>query len=251
MASSNLAQVYNTTASPNVHTNDASYAQRENYWDAGFQQKIGSFTLGLDGYFRRSTHLVDEGQFGAPIILTPFNYAKGRIVGTEFSANYAHGGLTAYANVAYQKAQGTGIDSNQYNFSAAALAYISTHYIYLDHDQTWTGSGGAAYHWSGGILAGSRVSADLVYGSGLRREGDITLPPPYNIPVPNGGALPSYVTVNLSIGHKFERSGLDVRVDIENLFDNIYEIRDGTGVGVGAPSFGPRRGVFLGISKAL
>ena len=241
VASSNLAQVYNTTASPNVRTNDASYAQRENYWDAGFQQKIGSFTLGLDGYFRRSTHLVDEGQFGAPIILTPFNYARGRIVGTEFSLNYAHGGLTAYANVAYQKAQGIDIVSNQYNFAAADLAYIANHYIYLDHDQTWTGSAGAAYHWTSGALTGSRVSADLVYGSGLRKDGA----------VPNGDALPAYATVNLSIGHKFEHSGFDVRLDVENLFDNIYEIRDGTGIGVGAPSFGPRRGVFVGVSKTL
>ena len=30
-----------------------------------------------------------------------------------------------------------------------------------------------------------------------------------------------------------------------------YEIRDGTGVGVGAPQFGARRGFFVGLSKAL
>ena len=28
-------------------------------------------------------------------------------------------------------------------------------------------------------------------------------------------------------------------------------IRDGTGVGVGAPQFGARRGFFFGLSKAL
>jgi hypothetical protein len=53
-------------------TADPAYAQRENYWDIGFQQRlVPGLTLGLDGYFRRSTHLLDEGQFGAPIILTP------------------------------------------------------------------------------------------------------------------------------------------------------------------------------------
>jgi len=241
VASGNLAQVANTTASPAVRINAPAYAQREHYWDAGFQQKIGRhLTLGLDGYFRRATHLVDEGQFGAPIILTPFNYAHGRIAGEELSLNYANHGLSAYANVAHAKAQGTRIDSNQYNFTPAALSYITTHWIYLDHDQTWSSSAGAAYHWAGGALAGSRLSGDMVFGSGLRSS---------LAGVPNGAALPSYATFNLSAGHKFTDYGIDVRLDVENLFDKVYEIRDGTGVGVGAPSFGPRRGVFVGLTK--
>ncbi|WP_420136264.1 TonB-dependent receptor [Sphingomonas sp.] len=247
IADSNLAQVFNTTASPNVRTNDATYAQRENYWDAGFQQRAGALTFGVDGYIRRSTHLVDEGQFGAPIILAPFNYARGRIVGTEFTASYVHGGFSAYGNIAYQKAQGTDIVSNQYNFAAADLAYISNHYIYLDHDQTWSGSAGAAYHWLDGPLAGSRVSASMVFGSGLRS--DLTLADGSSIP--NGAALPDYATVNMSIGHKFAASGIDVHLDVINLFDHVYEIRDGTGVGVGAPSFGARRGIFIGLSKTF
>lgn len=247
IANANLAQVYNTTASPNVRTNDATYAQRENYWDAGFQQKIGHLTLGLDGYFRRSTHLVDEGQFGAPIILTPFNYAKGRIIGTELSATYTRGGFSAYGNIAYEKAQGTQIVSNQYNFAQADLDYIANHYIYLDHDQTWSGSAGAAYHWKSGALAGLRISADMIYGSGLRT--DLTLPDGSNLP--NGQELAGYVVFNASVGHKFEHAGLDVRIDVQNLFDNVYEIRDGQGVGVGAPSFGPRRGFFIGLTKTF
>ena len=36
-----------------------------------------------------------------------------------------------------------------------------------------------------------------------------------------------------------------------NVFDKIYEIRNGTGVGVGAPQYGPRRGFFVGFSKSL
>ena len=247
IADANIAQFEGTSATPNVRTNDATYAQRENYFDAGIQQKIGHLTIGLDGYFRRDTHLVDEGQFGAPIILTPFNYAKGRLFGSELSATYRQGGFSAYGNIAYQKAQGTQIDSNEYNFGAAELAYIATHYIYLDHDQTWTGSAGASYRWSSGGLAGSRISTDMVFGSGLRT--DLSLP--NGNTVPNGAALPDYATFNLSVGHKFESAGLDLRVDIENLFDKIYEIRDGQGVGVGAPSYGPRRGLFVGLTKTL
>jgi len=40
-----------------------------------------------------------------------------------------------------------------------------------------------------------------------------------------------------------------VRFDIVNLFDRNYEIRTGTGVGVGAPQFGARRSYYVGFSK--
>ena len=36
-----------------------------------------------------------------------------------------------------------------------------------------------------------------------------------------------------------------------NVFDKKYEIRDGSGIGVGAPQFGARRGFFVGLSKAI
>jgi len=42
---------------------------------------------------------------------------------------------------------------------------------------------------------------------------------------------------------------LTARLDVVNLFDKEYEIRNGTGVGVGAPQFGARRGLFAGLSK--
>ena len=42
-----------------------------------------------------------------------------------------------------------------------------------------------------------------------------------------------------------------LRFDVVNLFDTIYEIRDGSGIGVFAPQYGPRRGFYLGISQKL
>jgi outer membrane receptor protein involved in Fe transport len=44
---------------------------------------------------------------------------------------------------------------------------------------------------------------------------------------------------------------LTVRFDIVNLFDTIYQIRDGSGIGVFAPQYGPRRGFFIGISQKI
>ena len=60
--------------------------------------------------------------------------------------------------------------------------------------------------------------------------------------------------VNLSASHAFDGGSLDgvtVRADLINAFDEKYLIRDGSGVGVGAPQYGPRRGVFFGVSKAF
>jgi hypothetical protein len=44
---------------------------------------------------------------------------------------------------------------------------------------------------------------------------------------------------------------VDLRLDLINAFDKVYEIRDGTGVGVGAPQFGARQGLFFGVRKAI
>jgi outer membrane receptor protein involved in Fe transport len=43
--------------------------------------------------------------------------------------------------------------------------------------------------------------------------------------------------------------GAELRLDVINLFDEIYEIRNGTGVGVGAPQFGPRRTILAGLTQ--
>jgi outer membrane receptor protein involved in Fe transport len=42
---------------------------------------------------------------------------------------------------------------------------------------------------------------------------------------------------------------LELRLDVINLFDSVYQIRNGTGVGVFAPQYGPRRGFFVGATK--
>ena len=216
--------------------NDLPFAQRDNYYDLGIQQKFGAHvTFGIDSYERVARNLIDEGQFGAPIILTPFNYRYGRNRGTEFTFNYTNGPLTAYANLAIAKAQGMDLVSSQFNFAPDDLAYVADHFIYVDHDQTTSGSAGVTYRFGQ-----TRVTLDAIYGSGLRTDSDI----------PNGARLPDYVQVNASISQHIDwAGGADVRLDVINLFDRAYEIRDGGGIGVGAPQWGPRRGVFVGLSK--
>ena len=241
-----IAKFVNTTGAPAVTQADSPKAERANYYDLGVQQQVGpALVLGVDSYYKQSTNLIDEGQFGAPIILTPFNYRWGEQYGMEFTAAYAGPHLSTYANLALQSAKGKQFTSAQFNFSPDDLVYVNDHYIHLDHEQRVTGSGGASYRWSG-----TTVSTDLLYGYGLRAS----LARPDGSAIPNGTHLPVYWQTNAGATHVFRlgtTGDLTARFDLINVFDNKYEIRNGTGVGVGAPQYGPRRGLFFGLSVAL
>jgi outer membrane receptor protein involved in Fe transport len=241
-----VTKFVNTTAGAEVLQADTPLAEQANYYDIGVQQKVTEeITVGLDSYYKQSHNLIDEGQFGAPIILTPFNYSYGKQYGAEFTSSFTEDDFSAYLNFAWQSARGKHIDSAQFNFGADDLAYIAGHYIHLDHEQRVTASGGASYLWGH-----TRFSADFIVGSGLRA--DLTLPDGSSIP--NGAHLPYYAQVNLGTSHVFhlgDEGTLTARFDVINVLDKRYEIRDGTGVGVGAPQFGPRRGLFFGLSKSI
>ena len=246
VGSETFAKFLNSTALPpgSVTADTAPSAERADYYDVGVQQKLlGRLTLGVDSYYEPSKNLIDEGQFGAPIILTPFNYRDGRIAGIEFTANYTSNGFSTYGNLAFQSARGRDIVSSQFNFSTRELAYIAGNYIHLDHEQRVTASAGGSYLWQD-----TRFSADMLFGTGLRSDLEFA----DGSDIPNGDHLPSYTQFNLGASHAFHFEGsgaLSARVDVVNLLDKDYEIRNGTGVGVGAPQFGARRGVFFGLSR--
>ena len=94
-----------------------------------------------------------------------------------------------------------------------------------------TSTVGAAYTWNDW-----KLSTDFLYGSGLRRG------------FANTKSVPDYGTINLALQRNLKISqvpgSFKIRFDIVNLFDEIYELRDGSGIGVGAPQFGQRRGFY-------
>jgi outer membrane receptor protein involved in Fe transport len=246
VGSTTVQKFLNTTFQPAVTQDDPVKAERSNYYDIGVQQSVTkTLTVGVDSYYKQAIHLIDEGQFGAPIILTPFNYRHGQVYGVEFTGNYTAGHFQTYGNVAFQRAIGTEFESSQFNLAPEDLTYVASHYIHLDHEQAMTISSGAAYQWQG-----TRLSGDLLVGSGLRAS----LPLPGGTSIPNGAHLPYYRQTNLGASHAFDAEGikgLSVRIDVINAFDQKYQIRNGTGVGVGASQYGPRRGYFVGVSQAF
>jgi outer membrane receptor protein involved in Fe transport len=235
-----IAKFAGTTAAPSVTQDDVVRAERSNYFDAGISQLVvPGLTIGVDAYYKQSNNLIDEGQFGAPIILTAFNYAQGQQSGVELTGSYDCGPLSLYANLAWSRAMGKDINSAQFNFAPDELAFIQNNFIHLDHDQTWSGSAGGAYTFNQDSTRPTRVSADLLVQSGLRAS---------TATVPNGVALPTYATMNVSAVQQL-RPGTQLRLDILNLADATYQIRNGTGVGVGAPQFGIRRTILAGIKQ--
>jgi outer membrane receptor protein involved in Fe transport len=234
VSAADISKFTGTTGEPLVRANSNISPERAHYFDVGATQNLPyGLRVDLDSYYKKSTDLLDEGQFGPTLIFTPFNYAKGRQYGVEFSTSLNRKNLTAYTNFAYSVAQGTEIVSDQYLFDPDELAYIGNHYVFLDHDQTFTASWGAAYN-----LDGFLFSLDGLYGSGLRTG------------FANTGNLPFYVQFNAAVSKSVtvpDVGQLEGRVAVVNLGDWIYRIRSGSGIGVFAPQYGPRRAVYAGL----
>jgi len=227
------------TQTPEVAQNSPVLPERSHVFDVGVVQKIypiPGLEVGVDGYFKLARDLLDDGQFGAAYVLSGFNYDRGENVGVELKSTYKNGNFSAYANVAWAKQIATSVVSNQYLFGADELAYIAGHYIYTDHAQMLSASAGASYLWEG-----SRYSVSMIYGSGLRSG------------FANTDHLPGYTQVNLGLSHDFNivapNKPTTLRFDVVNVFDTIYQIRDGSGIGVFAPQYGPRRGFYFGVSQ--
>jgi hypothetical protein len=177
--------------------------------------------------------------FGAPIVVTAFNYQKGLQEGVELTASYDRGPWPVYANAAVSRAMAKNIVSAQYNFTAPERAFISGTWIHLDHDQKYSASAGAAFAVNRDSQHPTRLSVDAIVQSGLH-AGTTT--------IPNGVALPAYGQVSMSVVQKIA-PGTELRLDILHAGDTIYQIRNRTGVGVGAPQYGIRRTILAGIAQ--
>jgi opacity protein-like surface antigen/outer membrane receptor protein involved in Fe transport len=249
----------NTTAAVTNPLGNPLLPERSHYFDAGVNQKIrfgcysadpkdcSTLDLGLDAYYKIAKDLIDNGQFGQALILSGFNYAKGVSQGVEFSAKFHSGNLQAYANLAVSQEKATQPVSNQYLFDNATpvtdlgglteFQYLSSHWIYTDHNQYVTGSAGLSYRWNG-----TTFSTDMIYGSGLR-TGDANIE-----------ALAPYAQFNVGLARDFDMPDgqpVTVRFDVVNVLDTVYQIRNGSGIGVFASQYGPRRGFFIGIKKKI
>jgi TonB dependent receptor len=265
-AQSNPFQYQGTTGAPPTLAQNLILPERSHVVDAGIKQQLlppcqttessvlydkkpiaavpalncPSLEVGMAGFYKRAQDLIDDGQFGAAYTLTAFNYKKGENWGAEWTARFTQGPLSAFGNFAWGRETANTIESNQTLFSAAKLDYASKQWIVTDHSQLLTSNAGLSYLFSDG----TRASLAMIYGSGLRQG------------FANTDHIPAYVTFNFGLQRQLWEHGLfdkpiNGRFDVVNVFDRIYELRSGTGIGVFAPQFGPRRGYYAGLSQQL
>jgi outer membrane cobalamin receptor len=230
-----LAKFVGTSNQAAVNLSSPVQPERADYFDAGITQQFTSaFSMSVDGYYKEAHDLLDLGQFGAALIFSPFNYVQGNQYGTEVTANYSEKGFNAYFNFGFERGTGKTLGSGQFLFGADEIAFIKNHWVFLDHDQRYTASGGISY-----TFMNTTVYSDMLYGNGLRSG------------FANTNEVPAYWVLNVGISHTFnlpEYGKIQVRFDITNLTNDAYQLRTGSGIGVFAPQYGSRRGFFGGVS---
>jgi outer membrane receptor protein involved in Fe transport len=231
----------NTTDAPFNNQDDPPKVERDHYFDAGLSRQLTpSWQVTLDSFCKLAKNLLDDGQFGSAVILNNFNYSSGTVYGAELGSTFKQGPFSAYGNFSYVQTWARNIDSVENEFPNNELAYLSANSIQLDHQGRFTGSGGVCYT----LLKDTRFYSDFLYGDGLRAG------------FANLEKLPAYWTANVGVEHVWHLhsagiSELRLRFDCLNLFDQVYEIRNGTGLGIAAPAFGPRRAFYGGITAVF
>jgi outer membrane receptor protein involved in Fe transport len=234
---STLNKFTGTTNAPANTMDEAPRAERSNYYDIGISQQITKpWGVNLDGFYKQAHQLLDLGQFGDAVILTPYNYKQGTVEGAELSSTYRADGLSLFGNFSWVLTNAHGIDTQQFQFDPDELAYIADHNIKLDHESEYTISAGATYD----LTRNDMVYVDFLFGSGLRNG------------FANLGKEPAYYPVNMGYQHIFHlsssRNVVKFRLDVLNVFDETYQLRDGSGLGVEAPQYGQRLTFLAGLT---
>jgi outer membrane receptor protein involved in Fe transport len=234
---SSIAKFVGTTNAPANLQDDPPRVERSNYFDMGVSRQITEpWMVNVDGFFKQAHNLVDLGQFGDAVILSPYNYHTGYDFGAELSTTYKQNGFSAFGNFAWVETGGRDINSQQFQNDPDELAYIQSHFIKLDHESEYTVSLGASYD----LTKNDLVYADMLYGSGLRAG------------FANLEKEPEYNPVNVGYQHTFHTGHrgdtVRFRFDVINMFDEIYQLRNGTGIGVAAPQYGQRRTFLVGLA---
>jgi outer membrane receptor protein involved in Fe transport len=63
----------------------------------------------------------------------------------------------------------------------------------------------------------------------------------------NTQKLSPYETFNINLSRRIqitEKTAVKIRFDVVNLLDKVYQLRSGSGIGVGAAQYGQRRGFY-------
>lgn len=214
--------------------------ERDDYFDAGIQQKVGGFTAGLDGYWRSAHNFIAEHQTIGSAVPIAFEFERARIEGLELSGTYARRGTTAWVNVSLSKAQARTVIGAESLFSPATITATAGRDVPLANERPLTASAGLTQR-----LGKLTLSGDVLVSSGAVRTLAMT--------DPNGGRRPAYAVFAVAAVYHatIANRPADIRLDLTNLTDVRYETSDATNLDGGWTRWGRRRAITIGIEQGF
>jgi hypothetical protein len=214
--------------------------ERDDYFGAGLQQRLGPLTLGLDGYWRTARNYLAAHETIGSALTTAFAFRRARVRGLELSATYARRSLTAWANLALTRARARTIIGGDPLFAPAALAAASVRAVPLASERPLTASAGLT--WRSGRLS---LAGDLLVSSGAVQTAALDRP--------NGARSASFATFGLAAIYHLRIAGqpADLRLDLTNAADARYVTSDAANLEGGWTRQGPGRAITIGIEQGF
>jgi outer membrane cobalamin receptor len=214
--------------------------ERDDYFDAGIQQRVGAFTLGVDGYSRQVRNYIAERDTVGSAVPTAFGFKRAKIRGLEFSATYVHRGTTAWANVSFANARARTIIDGESLFGPAVIAAAAMRRLPLASERPVTVSGGLTEQF--GKLS---LGFDILVSSGAVRTLDLA--------EPNGSRHSPYALIGLAAVYHARIGGqrADLRLDVNNLTNVHYLTSDAANLEGGWTRQGRGRALTIGIEQSF
>jgi outer membrane receptor protein involved in Fe transport len=211
-------------------------AEKDNYYEVGVSQQIGTHVLSVNTYYKSATDMLDDTGLLNTSIAAAYNFQTGYAYGIEFSEQ---GQITSnwsdYLNYSYEIAKGKGANGGLFAVPQSQLPDPNT-YAYLDHVQVHTANAGVTYSQDR-----VRWTTQGLFGSGLRTGQN------------NSVSMPSHFSMDTSVGYDFHGdswlSKTKVSVDMLNIFNNAYPLTYANGYN--GPHYAAGREYFVHLTKEL
>jgi hypothetical protein len=223
-----------------VHSAHNLPDERDDYFDAGAQEKVGPLTFALDGYWRSARNLLVERETPGSALPMAFGFARARLRGVDLSASFRRGPLAAWLNLALSSARARTILPGEVVFAPATLAAASHAWVPLGSERPFTASGGLT--WRIGRLS---LSGDVLASSGAVRIASAD--------APNGSRSSAFLEAGMAAVYHVRIAGrpTDLRVDVTNLTNARYLWNDRSTLEGDWTRFGRCRAVTFGIERSF
>jgi hypothetical protein len=214
--------------------------ERDDYFDAGMQYRLGVLTLGADAYLRKTHNLLDAYQAIGSAVSEGFAFRRANFRGLELSATYSTHPLSVWMNVAFSRARGRFLIDPADLFAPSAISASAVHWLALSSDRPVTGSGGVT--WRSRKFA---LSAIFDASSGAVRSSSINSL--------NGARHEAFGTVDLSAVYHMGIGKIrrDIRLDLTNLTNARYLTSDASNLEGGWTRWGRPRAVTVGFEQGF